>query len=251
MTPAEAFDAVDLEHPTIAWEGPVQMVEAKWTDKDGSLVRLKLLAVNEDRRNPFVTFTKRKKGSGTRFTASIVELEPPHTPVYSDEAMLAGWNDSQSGGMSVTLWLAHDRMGHPFEGVSRKTALQLVLIELDDDNEPVNQRVRERMEAGGKSPYRTASERPSYAAAMLCKNPEFWEWIDIVDPLVHIVSEDHAALWLRERLNVGSRGALDRDAALAERFRKEIQHPFSTWLSRPMRETSGPYAAASPETRPA
>lgn len=225
---------------TIAYAGPVKMHEAKWTDKEGSTVTLRLpMKGMEGQRNPFEKWTKRRKGhAGTRFAAVIVELEAEicrGPMVYSDEVMLAGWNDSQTNGHTVKFWLAGDNMGHPFEGYERvKDDFYISLVELDDDQEIIDQKVRDKVEASSKRP----SERLSYVAAMMCKNEGFWEWIGNDERVKQRVREDPdlgydmeevAREWLCRALNIKSRSELDKSETLAQQFHENIRRPFLMW----------------------
>jgi hypothetical protein len=96
----------------------------------------------------------------------------------------------------------------------------LSLVELDDDNEPIDQKMRERVEGQGK----TSSERLSYVAAMLCKSEEFWAYInnytdetnDFIQPTVR--SEEDAKQWIYQKCGISSRAELDEGAQSAVLF---------------------------------
>lgn len=210
----------------VAYDGFVTMHEAKWTDKDGSTVTFKLpMAGMENQRNPFEKWTKRRKGhAGTRFMMACKQQE---MLVYADEAMLAGWNDSQTTGHTVKFWLAMDQLGHPFEGFERHNdQFYISLVELDDDQEIIDQKVRDRVESASKRP----SERLSYVAAMLCKNEGFWTYINEQQSgPVTVGDEDGARIWLCMVLGIESRSELDKDPALARRFHENIRRPFLMW----------------------
>ena len=212
------------------------MDRADWGDENGSTVTLRLPMDNEseDRRNPFHEYTKRRKGrAGTRFmmvcqTAGEVVRET----LYQDETMLAGWNDSQTKGHTVKLWLCNDGMGHPFEGVSRKQPLIISLVELADDETVIDQKMRERVEQQKKRP----SERLSYVAAMLCKNEGFWTWIQGDERIKQILRKtDHPDMeslsieWMCRAIGMKSRSELDKNEAMATRFHEEVRKPFLAW----------------------
>jgi hypothetical protein len=200
------------------------------------------MAGMEDHRNPFERFTKRRKGkAGTRFMMVcqliIDKADGMRQMIYEDEVMLAGWNDSQQKGHTVKFWLSADHMGHPFEGISRTSTLIASLVELDDDDEPIDQNMRDRVERQGKLP----SERVSYVAAMLCKSEGLWEYIKEQGEWeeAEIGSEadtarvggyhDVARYWMLMKLGIKSRAELDKDPELAERFHNEIRRPFLDW----------------------
>ena len=215
---------------SIAWSGRVTMARADWGDESGSTVTLKLPMSKdaEDKRNPFHQFTKRRKGrAGTRFMmACHTASDGARHALYEDEAMLAGWNDSQTGGHTVKLWLCNDGMGHPFDGISRKSELLISLVELDDDNTVVDQKMRDRVEK-----QRTySSQRPSYGAVMLCKNERFWEYIKKVDPYYHatklVIKEDEAREFIVNMLEIESRAELNKSEEVRERYDRMIYKPF-------------------------
>jgi hypothetical protein len=153
--------------------------------------------------------------------------------VYADEAMLAGWNDSQTTGHTVKFWLAMDQLGHPFEGFQRhKDEFYISLVELDDDQEIIDQNVREKVEAANTRP----SERLSYVAAMMCKNEGFWTYVlECMHPSDRELCEGApdmeavARMFMLGTLKMKSRSELDKSPELAERFHNEIRRPFLVW----------------------
>ena len=210
------------------------MARADWGDESGSTVTLKLPMSKdaEDKRNPFHQFTKRRKGrAGTRFMmACHTASDGARHALYEDEAMLAGWNDSQTGGHTVKLWLCNDGMGHPFDGISRKSELLISLVELDDDNTAVDQKMRDRVEK-----QRTySSQRPSYGAVMLCKNPEFYKYAvgecgeQWMKDYGHLDAEHFSKEFIRSELGISSRAELDQSEELRERYHRRIYKPFIT-----------------------
>ena len=92
----------------------------------------------------------------------------------------------------------------------------------------IDQKVRDKVEASRKRP----SERPSYAAAMLCKNEGFWTWItedEYGDSPVEVGNEEGARMWLCAALGIDSRAELDTDERKAELFHEKIRKPFLAW----------------------
>lgn len=194
----------------VAFTSIVTMHQAAWGDEAGSTVTFRLpMATTGESRNPFHSFTKRRKGSaGTRFQMSVSTCQDEPQAVYLDEAMLAGWNDSQQNGHTVKFWLCSDAMGHPFEGHSRKQEFALVLVELDDDNEPIDQNMRDRVEQQHVHP----QSRLSVACAAICRNPEFWLWCQSNDYTLAgnpVIDEESAKLWFYLMCHIDSRASLD------------------------------------------
>ena len=215
----------------VGYHAIVTMHAAAWGDESGSVVTFRL-PTQENTRNPFHAYTKRRSGrSGTRFHMVCNQVEGQ--AIYDDEVMLAGWNDSQQNGHTVKFWIAADQMGHPFEGIGRKTDLALALAELDDDNEAIDPNMSDKVE-GQKT---HASQRPSYGAVMLCKNEQFWKYIEATDPFVQShamrVGEQQAKEYMCGVIGMESRAELNHSEELRVRYHKEISLPFQSWGGTP------------------
>jgi len=227
-----------MRHPKmqiIAWHGVVTMHQAAWGDEAGSTVTFRLpMADHEGERNPFQSFTKRRKGrAGTRFYMAVTTSESVPKSLYMDEVMLAGWNDSQQHGHTVKFWLCNDGMGHPFEGMNRTQELALALSELDDDNEVIDQKMRDRVE----KQVETGKQKLSNVAAMLCRQKKFYDFcmeqyvqsgqIDFSPP-VH--DEATAKQWMYQELGINSRAELDSEQQAAQLFHDKVRKPYLVWL---------------------
>lgn len=135
----------------LAWSGELLLLEARWTDKDAHTAKFRLVTPNEARPNPFKQFTKRRSGrAGTRFVMSLAHIGELTTQktAYDGEVMLAGWADTSTQGYTVTFWLEPPEEGtHQLEGYQRGvSSFMCALVELDDDDHPVNQEKRTRVE---------------------------------------------------------------------------------------------------------
>jgi hypothetical protein len=225
----------------VAWAGELMLLEAKWSDKDGHTVKFKLVTPNEDRPNPFKAFTKRRSGrGGTRFHAALshVGRVRAEAVAYNGEFMLAGWSDTSGAGYTVSFWCEAPEQGmHAFEGYRRSVdTFMAALVELDEDDQPVDQEKRERVEAAQKPEGPASPERPvqrlSTVAAWMCMAEDFWAWANQQGSDVPVISDDLAAGWMRKRLGVDSRRQLDQDPEVARRFHEEIRKPFVEWRER-------------------
>lgn len=224
---------IDPKMNMVAYHAVTTMHQAAWGDEAGSTVTFRLpMQTMGDSRNPFSSFTKRRKGrSGTRFFMAVTTSESVPVSIYNDEVMLAGWNDSQQHGHTVKFWLCNDKMGHPFEGLSRKQELALALTELDDDNEPIDQQMRDRVE----KQHDTGRQKLSNVAAMLGRTPEFWEWASSTDLVMQpdkVRDEELAKLWIYQAMGIESRAELDRDPQLAQQFKLKILEPYQKWFNK-------------------
>jgi len=133
---------------------------------------------------------------------------------FQGELMLLNWAESSTRGRTVTFLLGEDTETHPFkdftirQGKRAGQRFMCVMVQIDENEQPVEQR-------------RTGAQR----AAMLCKDPEFWNWASsrTFDP---VNSKESARQFLLDQLEIDSRGEIDRDANVAERFERIIEIPF-------------------------
>lgn len=135
----------------IAWQGTVEILNAQWSLDSGRTVELRLCGEAYDRVHPFKRFQQRRNGRvGTRFQAAFSRVDSGQE-VLAMEVMLAAWKDSSSIGQSITLWLDNEVETHPFCGCNRRKAgspgdmFALILVELNDDDTPINQERREHV----------------------------------------------------------------------------------------------------------
>lgn len=233
----------------IAWAGELELVEAKWTDKDGHTVKFRLVTPNEDKPNPFKAFTKRRgKRGGTRFIAGVSQIlgVKDKEETYNGEFMLAGWSDTSTAGYSVTFWCEPPETGiHAFDGYMRnRDTFMAALVELDDDDQPIDQEKRARVESATTSespknvnqkPDRQPARKLSNYAALLCNNSDFWEWI-WRDPwtkkrcaVYPEVDGKIAAEWMRAKLGIESRREIDEKESVAQEYHK-VRKAFISWM---------------------
>jgi len=227
------------------------LLSATWSDKDGHMVKMQIVSPNEERPNPFKQFTKRKGGrAGTRFHASVAHVQglKGKEVCYDGQFMLAGWQDTSTAGHSVTFWCEppNDQRVHTFDGFRRgEDAFMVVLVELAEDDAPVNQEKRARVEdaedelAGRRAKRaieddadpdgRERGQRLSQVAAIMCAYQPFWLWITSVDSAYGPPNRESAATWMRAHLGIESRRELDTDLLAADRFHATIRRPFVAW----------------------
>jgi len=200
-----------------------------------------LLPMNEEGerlRNPFHQFTKRRKNrAGTRFMMACHRvlrvdddglMENCRQAIYEDEGMLAGGNVSQTTGLTVKRWLTSDELGHPFEGCERNhDEFVISLVELDDDQQTIDQKVRDRVEKTSTAP----SQRTSYVAAMLCKNEGFWTYLEETKgiDIDEATAESQAREYILDVVDIESRAQLDMNSKLRDRFHDKVRTPFLRW----------------------
>lgn len=205
-----------------AYAGGLGMELATWDTDWGMYVRFQIPQAPEDvgRSNPFKRYTKARKDKvGTRFHAII---EYADDIIYDDEVMLKGWGDGING-WKVTLWIL-GYAEHPFMKYEKGDGFSAVLVELQDDNTPVNQVKKDRLTR--------AEARKKYPLAMLagqlCKNPKFGSFLKYkygVSPMGD-VTEDMAAKFIKQKCMIDSRRELDESPVAADIFHSAIRQPF-------------------------
>ena len=165
-------------------------------------------------------------------------------PSVNLEMMLAGWQESHSGGAKLTFWLPDGDMLEPFKAMTSKkggTAGQrfmAVLVMLGDDEQP--QPIPQK-----PAPAQKPKLGPlAMLAVQLCKNPSFTEWLRPIyckfmggdgsswgDVTPALDFDDSWEQWTRHAVlvlcDIESRRELDTDPLAAVRFDAVIRKP---WL---------------------
>ena len=156
-------------------------------------------------------------------------------PVFQDEVMLAGWSESHNGGAKVTFWLSDPSALESFRAMTvakGKTAgqrLACVLVEIGDDEKPVEPAIKESLTT--EKPKGGALAR---LAGQWCNTPVFWDFL--VWKYEYTVSnEPDAARTVYELCDIKSRAELDHNEPSADRFNKLIRVPFMEYQREPGR----------------
>ena len=231
-----------MDKGIVAFAGTTVLEKAIWDNVWGMYIQLKLeqRAHEKTTANPFKRFTKMRKGKvGTRFHAVFVNSRehtenPDFPPFYSDDVMLKSWGDGTTG-WTLHLWVMPDCDGfHPWMHIDNKTEYALAMVELDDDEEAIDQDKRDRVVAGPKQ--RSEYTLSNYAAG-LCRSPRFREWVrryqEGSPEFVGIdMTDEQAAIWLRDRLHIKSRSELDTNEDVARLFHQSIRKPYAAWSDR-------------------
>ena len=151
---------------------------------------------------------------------------------YSDEVILTGWSDSGGQGRRVQFLLPEgpdSPAEHPFKRYTRRigkkggTRFQMVLVEIGDDEHPVDRDL-----VGGPI---------AKHAGRLCKDIAFQQYLvskrDSYVPETFessgVCSEDMAAEYVRRVCGVERRRLLDHSHEAAETYQREIVGKFTRW----------------------
>lgn len=141
---------------------------------------------------------------------------------FKGELQLLGWAESDKGGRTVKFQCGGDDEEHPFKRFGRKARFACVLVEIGEDEQPVAQ--PDVVQTSTVSGLRLSNE-----CALLCKDKDFWVWIEGRVWGVPIFSADKCAEVIRDLLEIESRSELDSDQAVAARFISEVLTPFNEW----------------------
>lgn len=131
--------------------------------------------------------------------------------------MLLQWAESSTRGRTVTFLVNEDSDTHPFRDFTIKSGKRAgqrfvaVLVELDDQDQPVKQ-----------------EPKPSQLAYLLCKDEQFWHWCN-ERSFDKIDGESGARSWMLELLGINSRSEIDRSPSVHSRFEKLIVQPFNSY----------------------
>lgn len=119
----EARADVDAGAGLIAYQGELELLNAKWELASGRTAEFRLIesSTTTGQLNPFKEYQKRRNGHvGQRFHGVIVPVGSEQ-PAYDGELMLCGWADSERG-KTVKFWLDEEADRHPFAGYGKRSS---------------------------------------------------------------------------------------------------------------------------------
>ena len=173
------------------------------------------------------------------FAGAFAVLQP--FAAFAGEVMLAGADWSHQNGHSGKFLFGGetDLDSNPMaeftlrRGKKAGTRFHMILIEIQDDETPVNVTKRDKVEAATqtKPTGKTAKRR---SAAMLCKSPEFHKWLIELGYVKESHSEEFATSIAKEYIlrcvGISSRKELDNDSALWEKYQITVLKPYNEYL---------------------
>lgn len=136
---------------------------------------------------------------------------------FQGEVMLLGWAETSTRGRTITLQLGPDGEAHPFATARTKSGktsgqrYQIVMVEIGDDERPVE-------------------KTPAQMAFLLCKDPQFWRFLD-ERSFVTVDSEDAARACICEGCGVTSRSQLDKDIGARQAWLTQFYNPWTAYQS--------------------
>jgi len=229
--------------PIIAHKGGLELIDAEWKLNSGRIVKFRLVNDNGPILiHPFMQFVRRRGNRvGTRFMVAMTRVGDDEV-FFQGEVMLAGGGNPLGQGMWVRFWLDEDADTHPFSGCAGRHGndpgdlFEAVFVELDDDDFPINQEKRERIERSvtqthpltkwtatrdsDKLFHQWLSETAKFPDGEY-RSPEWWR----------TPGKDFVARWIRWMCNIGSRADFKHDQRACEVCHDRIRRPYSEWRS--------------------
>ncbi len=159
---------------------------------------------------------------------------------FAGEVMLAGADWSHNSGHSAKFFFSDtDLDANPMaeftvrRGKRAGTRFHMILIEIQDDEEPVNQDQRKKLEqATDTEPTGKTGKRRQ--AGMLCRSPEFHGYLRslgyIKDTHSESFRESIAKEFVLRVVGIKSRKELDTEPEAWIRYQNEVMRPFNRYL---------------------
>jgi hypothetical protein len=145
--------------------------------------------------------------------------------VFEGEMQLMNWGESSANGAWVKFWITPEDL-EAFRHLKCKSGriaghrVAAVLVEIGDDEKPVQQLDPEKAKGGALAKL----------AAMLGDDVEFWKFLTHQFSLEEACeSPDNAAEVIREVCEIESRSELDWHTDAANRFHSQIRGPWLKW----------------------
>ncbi|MFM0503937.1 hypothetical protein [Paraburkholderia caffeinilytica] len=143
-------------------------------------------------------------------------------PVFSGEMQLMNWGESSANGAWVKFWITPEDL-EAFRSLKCKSGkiaghrVAAVLVEIGDDEQPVQQVEPEKPKGG----------ELARMAGVLCQDVEFRVFMSAQG--WHAGNDQEAAETIRQMCGVTTRAELDHNADAATVFHRVIRGPWVKW----------------------
>lgn len=214
ITPTEA---------EVAAFAQVALHNAESSHTAGYKVTFRLL--DETEYEQFSGITKRKKGkAGGRYRVFLLAVDEKLCRKL--DALFLGWTMSNSAGGRIKFELSSEADFAFFRSLPAGQEWSATLVELDDEEQPVDQSAREHVETVKGGP-------KSQRAGALCADASFQRFVashnrEAMNGKLR-ATPDQCADFIRTKCRIASRAELDHDPAAWERFTRWVSKPFAIW----------------------
>lgn len=151
---------------------------------------------------------------------------------FNDQVILIGQDWSDSRGYTAKFQFTEgEHGGHQLKEFSKGTRFQMVLVEIADDEEPIDQKLKKKLEADLKE--KSKGGRWSNDCAMLCKSRDFQGYLYHKGKIAGQWDEQTRVAMAREyvleTLKIKSRREIDHSEAKVAEYHNLIIDPFHEW----------------------
>ncbi len=157
---------------------------------------------------------------------------PEDLVALSDQAILvdAKWSDTR--GYTMTLQITEaDAGGHPLKTFGKGTRFHLVLVELADDEEPINQILKKKLE--NELQDANKGGRLSIDCGIMCKSIDYHRYLFTIGKMHAKWDQRTKETMAREHvlhtLKIKSRREIDHKDHTAAAYQNLILDPFHEW----------------------
>lgn len=187
--------------------------------------------------------------------------EPEDFVVYEDEMQLLDWHESAKGGMTATFRIPDlDYKAHPMKRFATGTRIFCRMVEIGDDDQPIDQAKREAMREAIQE-HEMKGGKLARDAGILCGDTRFQEFVvdrmltaspadkrvaaSMMPPTLVTslkdqgkgilddprVSGEIAKWWLYAHCRIKSRRELDHKNDSANRYYQFVVKPYAAWAA--------------------
>lgn len=215
----------------IAYQGLIELLHWEHTSNSGTRIKLALMGLDE--LDHFERATKRtKRRAGQRYMAVWQSAEGVALEQMPSELWFAGASWNHSAGAVVVFTINPEDLD-VFMGMTARDSgtaehgsrLYMALVELDADEEPVNQRQRDLVEALRPEPVKGGPI--SKNAGMICQDQQFQRFLQAKFQTKCQDAETAGDL-VRQYCQIDSRAMLDHDPGAREHY-EELKREFVRW----------------------
>lgn len=156
----------------------------------------------------------------------------PDFVAYAEQVILVGsdWSDTR-GYTSKFMFTDKDTGGHPLEGFNKGARFQMVLVEVADDEEPINQRLKKKLMK--QLDDQNKGGRWSNDCGMLCKSTDYQRYLFTIGKISGQWDEKTRVAMAREHilemLKIKSRREIDHSESSVAAYANLILDPYHEW----------------------
>lgn len=215
----------------ILFEGQIKL--AKWADSSSGGPKVTFNLLDKDALTPFEKTTKRRgRKSGQRLLVILADSTGAPMPDAPDECVLLGASWTHTQGATVTFAFDSVEYWRRFTTADQSdspTQFHLTLVEMQDDETPVDQVSQATLEKATK---RKGGPKSKHVAQFI-QGQDFRTFVgkrlEMPEDRWNMVTADMADKWVKQVVGIESKADLDHEPAAWERYEKLIRRPFLQW----------------------